>query len=176
MIKIIGKNLEITKSMKEYTLDKFKVLDKFQDKIRDLRLTVEVVKKEHIVTAILVYSNKTITVKEKTLNFYETIDNVVDVLDNKISKVHKKNITNKRGRTSLCKELVDNTLIEDTKVSKITKRKQFQLKPMTEDEAILEMESLGHSSFLFINEKFETCLLYKRKDGFYGLIHSVLCE
>ena len=60
-----------------------------------------------------------------------------------------------------------------TKERKIVKRKIFEMKPMFEDEAILQMEMLGHSSFMFFNAKIEKmCLLYKRKDGNYGLIEE----
>lgn len=56
---------------------------------------------------------------------------------------------------------------------KIVKRKVFEMKPMYEDEAILQMNMLGHSSFMFFNAKIEKmCLLYLRKDGMYGLIEE----
>lgn len=56
---------------------------------------------------------------------------------------------------------------------KIVKRKVFEMKPMYEEEAILQMETLGHASFMFYNADIENmCLLYKRKDGNYGLIEK----
>ena len=56
----------------------------------------------------------------------------------------------------------------------IVKRKVFNLKPMYEEEAILQIELLGHPSFMFLNAETEKiCLLYKRKDGNYGIIETV---
>lgn len=58
-------------------------------------------------------------------------------------------------------------------MGRIVKRKIFEMKPMYEDEAILQMEMLGHSSFMFYNAATgKMCLLYKRKDGNYGLIEE----
>lgn len=60
-----------------------------------------------------------------------------------------------------------------SKVGKIVKRKVFEIKPMFEEEAILQMELLGHKSFMFYNANIDKmCLLYKRKDGNYGLIEK----
>lgn len=56
-------------------------------------------------------------------------------------------------------------------MNKIVKRKKFPMKPMYEKEAILQMEMLGHPFFIFFNEDIqEICVLYKRKDGDYGII------
>lgn len=56
---------------------------------------------------------------------------------------------------------------------KIVKRKVFEMKPMFEDEAILQMEMLGHDFFMFFNaDTGKMCMLYKRKDGNYGLIEE----
>lgn len=58
-------------------------------------------------------------------------------------------------------------------MKKIVKRKIFKMKPMFEEEAILQMEMLGHNSFMFFNANIEKmCLLYRRKDGNYGLIEE----
>ena len=58
-------------------------------------------------------------------------------------------------------------------MGEIVKRKVFEMKPMFEDEAILQMGMLGHSSFMFYNAAIDKmCLLYKRKDGNYGLIEE----
>lgn len=57
---------------------------------------------------------------------------------------------------------------------KITRRKAFEMKPMFEEEAILQMEYLNHHTFLFLDAvKNKMCMLYKRKDGNYGLIERL---
>lgn len=57
----------------------------------------------------------------------------------------------------------------------IVKRKHFEMKPMHEEEAVLQMNMLGHDFFMFFNASIEKmCLLYKRKDGQYGIIISEL--
>ena len=62
---------------------------------------------------------------------------------------------------------------EEEPKEKIVKRKDIEMKPMDEEEAILEMELLGHSFFVYKDmDTNKTCVLYKRKDGNYGLIET----
>ena len=62
---------------------------------------------------------------------------------------------------------------EEASKEKIVKRKNIETKPMDEEEAILEMELLGHSFFVYKDmDTNNTCVLYKRKDGDYGLIET----
>ena len=72
------------------------------------------------------------------------------------------------------KELNLNFDIEDSELDKekIVKRKKIDTKPMNEEEAIIEMNLLGHDFFVFKNLDNEVCILYKRKDNKYGIIET----
>ena len=61
----------------------------------------------------------------------------------------------------------------ETEKNKVVKRKKIEVKPMNEDEAILQMELLGHEFYLYIDEKTDkSTVVYKRKDGNYGIISA----
>ena len=99
------------------------------------------------------------------------LDLAVEVMEGQIRK-HKTKLEKRIRDYSAMKEyLKDQTVEEEQSVSKIIKRKQFDLTPMDAEEATLQMEMLGHSFLLFLNmENDKVNLVYKRKDGDYGLI------
>ena len=104
-------------------------------------------------------------------DLYAAIDNVSDKLERQIRK-NKEKINKKQNR----KVIEDfDYLLEDefTGEEKIVKRKQLELKPIDEEEAIIEMEMLGHNFFVFRDvETDNICILYKRKNGNYGVIET----
>lgn len=107
--------------------------------------------------------------KEKSVK--RALNRALDKIKRKIDKIEYKQslqFSEEFGRLSEFK-----TEEEQGKESRITRRKKFLIKPMTEEEAILQMELLGHEFFMFFNADVDTmCLLYKRNDGRYGLIES----
>jgi putative sigma-54 modulation protein len=104
------------------------------------------------------------------------LEQAVDVLEGQIRK-HKTRIEKRIHDYAYMKEYFKSqpeTTEDETaeaKEASITKRKSFDLKPMDSDEAVLQMEMLGHSFLLYMDVETEkVCLVYKRKDGNYGLI------
>ncbi len=99
------------------------------------------------------------------------LDLAVEVMEGQIRK-HKTKLEKRMRDNSAIKEYFKNQTIEEAQsVSKIIKRKKFDLIPMDAEEATLQMEMLGHSFLLFLNmENDKVNLVYKRKDGDYGLI------
>lgn len=174
IIKIFAKNLKITEGIESSINEKLEFLNKFLKEDTCVNVKIKIEKESHIIKIVTVYQTQIIEVKESTDDLYKSIDIVSDTLKAKLSKLHKHSIDKKRK-----KEILD---IDDTyehkKRNKITKRKSFQMKPMSEEEAILQMELLKHSSFMFINADldFTMCLLYKKKDGNYGIIEGLLDE
>lgn len=95
----------------------------------------------------------------------------MDVLKNKVGKIHSLKV--KKSRETIKEELIPEEEVEEQE-GKIVRRKTFALKPMTEEDALLQMYLLGHSTFLFRNadDHDRVCMLYKRDDGDYGLIEE----
>lgn len=110
-----------------------------------------------------------IRVEEKGSDFYNVVDGLVDTLERRLRK-YKERSKNKHKKP--LKDIQNEpTPIFEENESQITKRKRFFLKPMTEEEAVLQMEMLGHSFFVFKNVNTdEINTLYVRKNGTIGLI------
>jgi len=100
---------------------------------------------------------------------YASIDMVLDKLEKQIEK-YKTRIS-KKMRDSSIKEMSPLSEITEEEVPKLVRTKKFAFKPMVTDEAIMQMNLIGHSFFVFSNaDTEEVNVVYKRKDGNYGLI------
>ena len=111
--------------------------------------------------------------EERDKDLYSAIDKVSDKLERQIrkNKTRMKKKVNKEVMVAFNMNFdSDNKEITD---SKIVRRKSFEMKPMSEDEAILQMDLLGHDFFLYKDDKKDImCIVYKRKDGNYGIIET----
>lgn len=177
-LEIFAKNIELTEGIKTAINEKLEFLNKFLKENTCVDVTVKVEKETQIIKVITVYKSQIIEVTESTDNLYKSIDKVADTLKFKLSKVHGCAIDKKRSKVHLGAIDIDEDIYEEKNNKKITKRKSFLIKPMSEEEAILQMELLKHPSFMFINADldFVMCLLYKKKDGSYGIIEGLLDE
>lgn len=175
-IEIFAKNIEMTEGIKVSINEKLDFLNKFLKVDTCVNVTVKVEKDTQIIKIVTVYQSQVVEVEESTDNLYKSIDKIADTLKLKLSKMHECLIDKKRHGAYL--NDYDTDIYENENKSKITKRKSFQMKPMSEEEAILQMELLKHPSFMFINADldFVMCLLYKKKDGSYGIIEGLLDE
>lgn len=107
------------------------------------------------------------------VSFYHAIDTAVDVIERQIRK--NKTRLEKRMRTGAFakpEEPEPEETVEEDKQF-IIRQKSFNLRPMTKEEAILQMNLLEHTFFVFVNQESDTvCVVYKRKDDTYGLIET----
>ena len=113
--------------------------------------------------------------EETSEDLYKSIDLSVDVLERQITK-NKKRIAAKILNENIKDIILDfeQAYEEDEDETKIVKRKKMDAKPMSEEEAILEMNLLKHDFFIFKDsDTFEIKVLYKRKDGDYGIIETM---
>ena len=104
-------------------------------------------------------------------DMYCAVDEVVSKLSKQLRKLKTK--LKSRGNQTIRFENIDDSSIENTNENSVIKRKKFELTPMSEDEAILQIELVGHDFYMFLNEKTDSVnVLYKRKDGNYGIIEQ----
>ena len=156
---IRGDKMVITDAIKDYTENKLSRLEKyFKDDDIKANVLARVRGNSQIVEVTIPTSKYVLRSEEENEDLYAAIDLVTDKLERQIRK----------NKTRLNR----NTKEEEPK-EKIVKRKDIEMKPMDEEEAILEMELLGHSFFVYKDmDTNNTCVLYKRKDGDYGLIET----
>ena len=171
---IRGDKMIITDAIKDYAETKLGKLEKyFKDDDITANVLAKVRGKSQIVEVTIPTSKFILRSEEENEDLYAAIDLVSDKLERQIRK--NKTRLNRNIKDSV-KEFNFDFDIKDEEESKekIVKRKNIEMKPMDEEEAILEMELLGHSFFVYKDmDTDKICVLYKRKDGDYGLIETI---
>ena len=171
---IKGRHIEITEALRNYLEKKFNKIEKHFDNILEATVALSVEKKRQIVEVTLHASKALIRVEMETNDMYASIDKVADKLERKIQKYKEKYLKKPHFATGK-KELEENRPDGEEKALddsyKIVKTKRFAVKPMSVEEAAMQMDLLGHSFFVFANDQTNIVnVLYKRKDGNFGLI------
>lgn len=170
---IRGDKMVVTDAIKDYTESKLGRLEKY---FKDDEITANVLTKvrgnSQIVEVTIPTSKFILRSEEENDDLYAAIDLVTDKLERQIRK--NKTRLNKNIKESVKEFNFDYDIKDDEEPQeKIVKRKDIEMKPMDEEEAILEMELLGHNFFVYKDMDTDNiCVLYKRKDGNYGLIET----
>jgi putative sigma-54 modulation protein len=171
-ISITGKNLEISEYLSGLINKKVGKLERFFPQDTEVIVTLSVEKNRHIVEVTIPYDGGVIRGEEITGDMYASIDNVLDKLEKQIFRHRTK--LEKCLRTGALREMEQSGAGDDEadeEGPKIVRVKRFAIKPMSEEEAMLQIEMVGHSFYVFLNsETNKMNVLYKRKDGDYGLI------
>lgn len=167
-----GINVDASKysAMAEEKLSK---LDQYFDEDLQCDVTFETLKNEAIVEITVYLPGNIIRSEESSTSFRDSIDLALDTLEGQIRK-YKTKLQRRYQSTDTIKfgDFLDSDDIdEEDQGPKIVKTKNFGLKPMDPEEASLQMELLGHNFFVFLDsEDDQVKVVYKRKDGNYGLI------
>ena len=170
---IRGDRMVITNAIKDYTESKLGRLEKY---FKDDDITANVLARvrgtNQIVEVTIPTSKFILRSEEENDDLYAAIDLVTDKLERQIRK--NKTRLNRNVKENVKEFNFDYEILEDEESKeKVVKRKNIEMKPMDEEEAILEMELLGHSFFVYKDmDTDKVCVLYKRKDGDYGLIET----
>jgi putative sigma-54 modulation protein len=173
-INIRGDKMVVTDAIKTYVKEKLAKLDKYFDDPTTIDAHVLVRSKNNKDTIEVTIPAKgfTLRAEESNADLYASIDLVVDVLERQIRKNKTRLNSRKTSEPEIAFAFVE-VEEEVEEPSQIVKRKTVETKPMSEEEAILQMELLGHDFFVY-KDADEECVavLYKRKDGNYGVIYS----
>ena len=172
---IHGDKLKITKAMNDYIEEKLAKLNKYLENGDRVRANVIVKVKNHEQRVEITIPMKSFILRSEETkdDFYAAVDKAVDKLERQIRK-NKTRMMSKQVKVNyefnFSEIEVDE---EDTKENKILKRKKVEVKPMNEDEAIIQMELLGHQFYMYMDsETSKPAVVYKRNDGNYGIIES----
>ena len=168
---IHGKKIDVTDSIKSYIEEKIGRLDKYFENPDEITATALIkLRGKDQVVEVTINANKFILRGEEShKDLYASIDKVSDKIERQIRK--NKTRLKKKTVKDVSKDFVLDFEEQEENDNVIVKRKVIQNKPMSEEEAILQMELLGHEFFAYKNEETsEVNILYKRKDGDYGIL------
>ena len=171
---IRGDKLKVTEAIRDYIEEKIGKLNKYF-KTEDItsHIVIKVRGNRQIIEVTIPTDKYILRSEVEDDDLYAAIDLVTDKLERQIRK--NKTKLQHRINETIDKEFnFDYELeLEPEEEKRIVKRKSVETKPMDEEEAILEMELLGHDFFVYKDmDKDSVCVLYKRKDGNYGLIET----
>lgn len=171
-----GKNVEVSETLRDYAQKKLGKLDRYLDNVTSatLELTREQTKSaedRHVAQVTLVVNGTILRGEVKADQVHAAIDSVADVMHRQITRYKER--LYERGRAAQKPAGKAEATAGDGAWTerRIVKTKQFAIKPMTVDEAVDQMELLGHDFFVFLNaETSKVNVVYRRKGGNYGLI------
>jgi putative sigma-54 modulation protein len=170
-----GKNLDVPPAIKEYAETKLAKLDRHLHETAQVELELSMernpsIAEAHVAEATVWTKGPVVRARESASDMKASIDLLVRKLERRVKRAREKRRPNfGRLRGSLPPDNPSSEAEEEE--SKIVRTKQFALKPMSPEEAVLQLELLGHDFFVFRNaDSDEVNVLYRRRDGNYGLI------
>lgn len=169
---IYVRKIELGKEKKETLIKKIDKLGKFFDDEAQADIVVSEQKDKMIVEVTIRTADMIYRAEERDVEVYNAADDVVDAITKQIRK--NKTRLAKKLREGVSKEVdfFDEIPQDDVEI-KIVKTKTHHVKPMSAEEAVLQMNLLGHNFFVFRNAQTNTTdIVYRRKDGNYGLIET----
>ncbi len=171
-ILITGKNITVGEKLTELINTKFGKLDKYFN--RDVEMAVKVFQqKERQGVEATIFAKGTIfRAEDVAADLNTAIDKVSDKLASQLAKYKTKLQKKYKGNANneILFEAIPDEEHEEDELKEV-KRKSFDIKPMSIEEAILQMELIGHAFFVFINTDTEAVnVVYKRSDDKYGLL------
>ncbi|WP_324825245.1 ribosome hibernation-promoting factor, HPF/YfiA family [Sinanaerobacter sp. ZZT-01] len=170
---ITSKNFSSSANLNDTVTSKFEKLSKYfsSDIVANVTMTVE--KERQRVEATINANGTLFRAEDTSLDAYASVDRVVDKLASQMSRFKTKLLRKHKGQKEL--NFIELPDIEENEVEdvKVVRRKTFELQPMSVDEAVMQMELLGHTFFVFLNIDTDSVgVVYKRKDKDYGLLET----
>jgi putative sigma-54 modulation protein len=168
-ITVYGKQMTVRESLKAAIEKKLAKFDKFFGEETEAIVTCKARKGVKILEITISYGGATFRSEEESDTFITALDRAAEGLERQIRK-NKTRLEKMMKKGAFVIEADDDDEFEEEEEFSI-RQKSYPQKPMTPQEAILQMNLLGHAFFVFYDDEIgETCVVYKRKDGGYGLI------
>jgi len=175
---VTGRNFEITPALREYAEKKIAKFERYLSNITEAIITLSIQKYQHKAEVLLKANGYMIQAEGVTGEIYSSIDEVVEKLEKQIKKYKEKINSHRKGENkapqSTTVTFATGSSAETETEPRIIKLKRFEIKPMSPEEAAMQMELLDKSFFVFENDRTgQLNVIYKRTDGNYGLIEPV---
>ncbi len=171
---IRGEKVKITDAIRDYIETKMARIDKyFKSSDEMANILIKVKGKQQSIEVTIPYDKYTLRGEVTQEDLYAAIDLVIDKLEGQIRKTKSKLKKQIKKDETVLNFDYEELGKSNEKESKIVRRKNIEMKPMDEEEAILELELLGHDFFIYKDvHTNEVNVLYRRKDGNYGVIET----
>ncbi len=172
-ITISGKNLDITEGLRSAVEEKLSRLEKYFTPDTIVNVTLSVTKKRcQKMEVTIPVKGHIIRAEQESNDMYVTIDLVEEVIESQLKKYRQKLVSQQQASGNFKQEFIDSEASEEEEIQ-IIRSKKFGMKPMFPEDACIQMELLGHAFYVFRNaETDEVNVVYKRRDGNYGLIEA----
>lgn len=173
-VRITARGVEVPDLLKDYVEKKLSKMKRYFDRILDASVVLEMEGNTPAVEITLDANGVILRGVERAESFQAALDLAVDKIEKQLRRY--KDRLSKKYKISIPPEIIEEAVEEHPEEEpKIVKVKRFPLKPMFPEEAVLQMDLLGHDFFVFINaETNQVSVVYRRKDGNYGLIEPEL--
>lgn len=176
LFNIRGNKLDITEPINDYIDKKIGRLDKYFGNPEELRanVLVRISGRDQIVEVTIPIKKGVLRAEDRDKDLYAAIDKVTEKLERQIRKNKTKLKKHRNNKNSFIEINIDEIPDDNTNETSIVKRKVIDTKPMSEEEAILQMELVGHTFYVFKNSKDNNVsVVYKRADENYGIIDII---
>lgn len=168
---ISGKNIEVTEGLRSAVESKLSKLDKFFAEDTEIFVTLSVKHNRQKIEVTIPMKGQVIRAEQDSTDMYVSVDLVVDIIERQIRRYKTKLMNQKLAGSEFKKEFFETEEDTTDEEIRVIRSKKFAIKPMDVEEACVQMELIGHTFFVFRNaDTFEVNVVYKRKDGTFGLI------
>ncbi len=182
-VAVKGRNISVTEALERYATEKVERIRKFFDDERSVsRAEVELIHERNpsipepeVAETTLFINGAVLKAREASVDMYASIDRMTDKLERQVRRYRERQLDRWHGHRKRHAGPVHQPVVveddEEETEPRIVRTKQFQMKPMSPEEATLQMELLDHTFFVFTNAGTgEINVVYRRRDGNYGLI------
>ncbi len=172
-LRVKGRGVEVSDAIRSYAE---KRLGKLERQLPDPRIELELsaernpsIKADHVAEATVWTKGPVLRARESSSDMRTSIDQLVDKLERQVTRYREKRKDRRHGRGAQPPD--EGTPMSSADEPRIVKTKQFAVKPMSAEEAVLQLELVGHDFFVFRHaDSNEVNIVYRRRDGGYGLI------
>ena len=183
-LQVKGRNIDVTDALEAYATEKLARLDRHLDEATQIEIELAVernpsIAAQHVAEATVWTKGPILRAREASNDMHASIDLLADKLQRQAQRYREKRQRRQqarrgphRGDQAAAVHLVDDVPLEQPDLDyEIVKTKQFDMKPMTVEEAVLQLDLIGHDFYVFRNAGSEEVnVVYRRRDGRFGLI------
>ena len=167
---ITGRNIDLTEGLKSAVESKISKLEKYFSPETEVHVTLSVEKERQKIEVTIPVRGSVIRSEQVSNDMYVSIDLVEEIIERQLKKYRNRIIDRQQGGGDFNADYFDGKAEDDDEI-RIIRSKKFGMKPMTPEDACVQMELLGHSFYVFRNaDTDEVNVVYKRKGNTYGLI------